>query len=74
VSVKKDEQIEYWVELIQELVHDSNDHRLTRVKLDEAWDLQTQIHERIDAENLDEEYMADVITRVDNLIDILKKL
>lgn len=73
MSVKKDEQIEYWIQVIQEQVEDSDDPRSSRVKLDAARDLETQIHERIDSENLDDEYVRDVITRVNNLIEILKK-
>jgi hypothetical protein len=73
MSVKKDKQIEYWIQVIEELVEDINDRRSSRVKLDAARDLETQIHERIDAENLDDDYVRDVITRVNNLIEILKK-
>lgn len=73
MPVEKDGQIEYWLALIQELVYEIKDARSNQEKLDEARDLETQIQERIDAENLDEEYSIDVITRVRNLIDILKK-
>lgn len=73
MPVEKDGQIEYWLALIQELVYEIKDIRSNQEKLDEARDLETQIQERIDAENLDEEYSIDVMTRVRNLIDILKK-
>jgi hypothetical protein len=73
MRVEKDGQIEYWLALIQELVYEFKDTRSNQEKLDEARDLESQIQERIDAENLDEEYSIDVITRVRNLIDILKK-
>jgi hypothetical protein len=73
MPIEKDGQIEYWLALIQELVYEIKDTRSNQEKLDEARDLETQIQERIDAENLGEEYSIDVITRVRNLIDILKK-
>jgi hypothetical protein len=72
MSVKKDGQIEYWVGLIHELVYENKDTRSIEEKLEEARDLESQIHERIDTENLDEEYSVDVIKRVTDLIDILK--
>lgn len=73
MSANGDGQIEYWVGLIQELVYESKDTRSNQVKLDDAVDLQTQIHERIDTINLDESYVLDVVTRVNNLIEILKE-
>jgi hypothetical protein len=74
MSVKKDDQLEYWVGLIHEMVYESKDTRSYEEKLNEARDLESQIQERIDTENLDEEYSIDVIAKVRNLIDILKKI
>jgi hypothetical protein len=68
-----DQQIEYWVDLIRELVDEPGDTRSNRAKLNDALDLQTQINERIETMKFDESYIMDIISRVNSLIDSLKK-
>jgi hypothetical protein len=68
-----DQQIEYWVDLIRELVDQPGDTRSNRTKLNDALDLQTQINERIETMKFDESYIMDIISRVNSLIDSLKK-
>ena len=68
-----DQQIEYWVDLIRELVDQPGDTRSNRMKLNDALDLQTQINERIETMKFDESYIMDIISRVNSLIDSLKK-
>ena len=72
MSANRDGQIEYWIGLIQELVYESKDTRTNQEKLVDAVDLQTQINETINSLNLDESYILDVVTRVSDLIEILK--
>ena len=68
----KDEKIEYWVELIHNLVCGSNNTSSEQEKFDNALELETQISERISSENLDEQYLTDIIKRIDEDIEILK--
>lgn len=68
-----DQQIEYWVDLIRELVDQPGDTRSNRTKLNDALDLQAQINERIETMKFDESYIMDIISRVNSLIDSLKK-
>jgi hypothetical protein len=68
----KDDKIEYWVEHIHKLVYDADDTSSEQEKSDNALELETQISERINSENLDEEYLTDVIKRIDEDIEILK--
>jgi len=68
----KDEKIEYWLEHIHKLVHDADDSSSDQEKFDNALELETQISERINSENLDEEYLTDIIKRIDEDIEILK--
>ena len=71
MSTGRDEQIEYWIGHIRGLVEEKNDLRPKREKLNDALDLQSQIHERMDALNVDDSYLLDVVTRVGNLIEEL---
>lgn len=68
-----DQQIEYWVDLIRELVDQPGDTSSNRTKLNDALDLQAQINERIETMKFDESYIMDIISRVNSLIDSLKK-
>ena len=69
---KKDEKIEYWIEHIHKLAYDTDNLSSEQEKFDNALELETQISERINSENLDEEYLTDVIKRIDEDIEMLK--
>jgi hypothetical protein len=71
-ALTKDEKIEYWVDLIHDLVHGTNNTTSEQEKFDNALELETQISERIYSENLDEQYLTDIIKRIDEDIEILK--
>jgi hypothetical protein len=61
----KDEKIENWVELIHNLVYGANNTSSEHEKFDNALELETQISERISSENSDEQYLTDIIKRID---------
>ncbi len=69
MSTVNDDQIETWIERINDLTE--SDQRPKREKVNDALHLQTQIHERLDALNAADSYLLDVVTRVGSLIDKL---